>query len=53
MYQRTQNTEQYHRLLAASDPKMESLKLYDEAKSILEKVTAMAAWNLYVENFLK
>ena len=53
MYQRTENTEQYNRLLAASDPKMESLKLYDEAKNIVEKTTAIAAWNLYVDNFLK
>ena len=53
MYQRTEKTEQYYRLLQAPDPKMESLKIFDEAKNILEQATAMAAWNLYVDRFLR
>ena len=53
MYQRTENTAQYHRLLQASDPKMEALKMFDEASGILEKKTSIAAWNLYVDRFLK
>ena len=47
MFTKTENTEQYHRLLNAPGPKEEALKMFFEAKTEIEKAVVIVAWDLY------